>query len=101
MAALDRVIVIYKPGYVPSTRRRGRPAKEGAIPRAEITKLMSGVNKRQTVLEILREARQPLSTPKCAVRFAEKLGLADGDIREPISQIVCQRSSTSSQRSAG
>ena len=70
------MIVIYEPDYAIDA-----PAREGVIPRGEITNLMGDVNKCHTVLKILREARQPLSTAECAVRFAGEFGLADGDAR--------------------
>ncbi|MFD1975337.1 hypothetical protein ACFSQQ_11365 [Mesorhizobium kowhaii] len=85
MTALDSVIVIYEPGYAPSAaqsvRQSSRLAKGGVSLRSEITTLMGGLNKRQTILEILRDARQPLSTAECSARFAEKLGLSEDDNR--------------------
>ncbi len=38
---------------------------------------MNGVNKRQAVLEVLREAGEPiLSVTDCAAKFAVKIGIA-------------------------
>jgi hypothetical protein len=40
--------------------------------------LLSNVNKRHAVLEILRDAGPPLSTAEGAARFAGRLGLDEG-----------------------
>jgi hypothetical protein len=85
VVALDKVITLYEPDYTPEKahgpRRRGRPRNEGLAPAAEINALLSAVNKRQAVLEILRDADRPLTTAECAAKLAERLGLKDDDPR--------------------
>ncbi len=78
IGALDRVIGIYDPGYAPSDAPppRGRPRKDDNMSVAEVKTLMKGLNKRQAVLEILREAREPLTTADCAAKLAAQIGLA-------------------------
>lgn len=36
---------------------------------------MNGINKRQAVLEVLREAGEPISVTDCATKFASKFGI--------------------------
>ncbi|NGO56091.1 hypothetical protein [Allomesorhizobium camelthorni] len=86
MTALDKVIALYDPDYLPEkaeepSRRRGRPRNEGQVTSREINALLSNVNKRRAVLEILRDAGRPLSTAECAAKFASRLGLEDNDHR--------------------
>lgn len=60
MNALDRVILSYEPDYQASAlagkERDDRPRKV-KLPSSEVKAAMSSVNKRQAVLEVLREAR--------------------------------------------
>lgn len=85
MSAMDLVIASYEPDYQPtssteSQRRRGRPPKEKNSVSKEVAELFKGVNKRQAVLEVLREANQPISTAECAERLCRKLHIeADPD----------------------
>jgi hypothetical protein len=84
LTALDKVIALHDPAYVPEEpeaphRRRGRARNEGQVKRREINALLSNVNKCRAVLEILRDAGGPLSTTECAAKFAGRLGLPDDD----------------------
>ncbi|GLR46254.1 hypothetical protein GCM10007880_67720 [Mesorhizobium amorphae] len=109
IGALDRVIAIYEPGYAPAGAampRRGRPRKEETASHAHVSALMRGMNKRQAVLEILRDAGEPLSTADCAARFAIKLGLVDEDakvslIANRLSAVLDQLSKAERVRQAG
>jgi hypothetical protein len=58
LTALDNVIAMYDPAYVPEEprRRSGRPRNEGQVTNREINALLSNVNKRRAVLETLRDA---------------------------------------------
>jgi hypothetical protein len=80
LAALDEVIALYEPGYVPEKAEAPRGARGYEGCRRDQA-LLSSVNKRQAVLQILRDAGRPLSTAECAARFAGRLGLADDDPR--------------------
>jgi len=51
-----------------SATPRGRPRNEGHVTAAEVNALPSNVNKRRAVLEILRDAGQPVFTAECAAR---------------------------------
>ncbi len=76
MKALDRVILSYEPDYQASTlagtEHVGRSRRVKPLS-SEVKAAMSGVNKRQTVLEVLREAGEPISAADCAAKFAAKL----------------------------
>jgi hypothetical protein len=78
MGALDRVILSYEPDYqasaLPETERRDRSRKVKPSS-SEVKAAMNGVNKRQAVLEVLREAGEPISVIDCAAKFASKLGI--------------------------
>jgi hypothetical protein len=58
----------------PGSGRGDRPRK--AKPSSsEVKAAMNGINKRQAVLEVLREAGEPISVTDCATKFASKLGI--------------------------
>lgn len=82
VAAVDSVIRIYEPDWMPekaAPKRRGRPPKTEAA--LELESIFGKTNKRQMTLEILRMAGQPMSTADCAQAFAAKHGLASDDPR--------------------
>lgn len=59
MRALDRVILSYEPAYQASTLTRpehGGRSRKVKPSSSEVKAAMGGVNKRQAVLEVLREA---------------------------------------------
>ncbi|OWV97223.1 hypothetical protein [Rhizobium sp. R693] len=95
MRALDRVIPSYEPDYQasgltgPEYGGRSRKLKP---PSSEVKAAMNGVNKRQAVLEVLRQAGEPISVTDCAAKFAAKLGI-------PTSQPISQTSHTACRRS--
>ena len=77
VSAIDQVIAIYDPAHTaPSAARaeRKRSRQEIPIP-IELTKL----NKTAEILEVLREAREPLSSADCTSRIAAKHGIAADD----------------------
>lgn len=78
VAYVDRVILSYEPDYQPSATpgSASRERRKVKPPSSEVNAAMSGVNKRQTVLEVLREAGEPISVTDCAAKFAAKLGIA-------------------------
>ncbi len=84
MGALDQVIAIYEPGYMPvgsmtSSKIRRKHQKSAEI--IEIDTLLRSIEPTNAVLEILREAAAPLTTADCAVRLLQKLGIEHGDAR--------------------
>lgn len=80
MGALDRVILSYEPDYQASAltgpEHGGRSRKVKPLS-FEVKAAMSGVNKRQAVFEVLREAGEPISVADCAAKFASKLGIPE------------------------
>lgn len=77
VSAIDQVISIYDPAHAtPSAAgaERKRSRQEVLIP-IELTKL----NKTAEILEVLREAREPLSSADCTSRMAAKHGIAADD----------------------
>lgn len=75
---LDLVIGGCDPGYqvTPAARAARRtPPRNSKRLFDEAKAAIDGVNKRQTVLEVLREAGEPITTTDCASKFAAKLGI--------------------------
>jgi hypothetical protein len=84
IGALDQVIAIYEPNYVPARALIGHKARnkrQKAPETIEIDVLLGSIEPTNAVLEILREAAAPLSTAECAVRLMQKLGIGGGDPR--------------------
>jgi hypothetical protein len=79
VTALDLVIGTFDPDYqvapTAGPARIARPRGSGGLS-AEAKAAIGGVNKRKTVLELLREAGEPITTADCASKFAAKLGIA-------------------------
>lgn len=79
VTALDLVIGTFDPDYqvtpTAGPARIARPRKSGGLS-AEAKAAIDGMNKRQTVLDFLREAGEPITTTVCASKFAAKLGIA-------------------------
>jgi predicted transcriptional regulator with HTH domain len=109
MRALDRVILSYEPDYqVPTLARpelsdRSRKVKQSS---SEVKAAMGGVNKRQAVLEVLREAGEPISVADCAVKFAAKLGIPSepanlSDIAHRLSAVLTQLTAAGRVRHSG
>jgi vacuolar-type H+-ATPase subunit D/Vma8 len=109
MGALDRVIQSYERDYqasvLPGTERRAHSRKVKPLP-SEVKAAMSGVNKRQTVLEVLREAGEPISVADCAAKFAAKLGIPSepailSDIAHRLSAVLTQLTTAGRVRQSG
>lgn len=109
MGALDRVILSYEPDYQPSPtpgsvgRKSSRKVKP---PSSEVKEAMNGVNKRQAVLEVLREAGEPISVTDCAAKFAAKLGIPSepknlSDIAHRLSAVLTQLTTAGRLRQSG
>lgn len=109
MGALDRVILSYEPDYQPSQipgsvgRERSRKVKPSS---SEVKAAMGGVNKRQAVLEVLREAGEPISVTDCAAKFASKLGIPSepenlSDIAHRLSAVLTQLTTAGRVRQSG
>lgn len=67
---------------------------------------MNGVNKRQTVLEVLREAGEPISVADCAAKFAFKLGIPSepanlSEIAHRLSAVLTQLTTAGRVRQSG
>ena len=79
VVAIDRVIAIYEPEYVPDADAplalprpvRKRQPRQRVLPEA---------NKRQAVLEVLRDAARPMKTGECAAKVGERHGIAGDDL---------------------
>lgn len=98
MGALDRVILSYEPDYQPAPtpgstgRERSRKVKPSS---SSVKAAMNGVNKRQAVLEVLRETGEAISVTDCAAKFATKLGIPSApenlsDIAHRLSAVLTQ-----------
>lgn len=109
MRALDRVILSYEPDYQgpaltgPEQGNRSRKAKPSS---SEVKTAMNGVNKRQAVLEVLREAGEPISVTDCAAKFAVKIGVASepanlSDIAHRLSAVLTQLTTAGRVRQSG
>ncbi|QTQ85868.1 hypothetical protein J8N08_24640 (plasmid) [Agrobacterium tumefaciens] len=109
MRALDRVILSYEPDYQgssltgPEQGNRSRKAKQSS---SEVKAAMNGVNKRQAVLKILREAGEPISVTDCAVKFAAKIGIPSepanlSDIAYRLSAVLTQLTTAGRVRQSG
>ncbi|MCZ7894708.1 hypothetical protein O9X99_23865 [Agrobacterium salinitolerans] len=109
LGALDRVILSYEPDYQPSPtpgsvgHERSRKVKPWS---SEVKAAMSGVNKRQAVLEVLREAGEPISVADCAAKFASKLGIPSepgnlSDIAQRLSAVLTQLTTAGRVRQSG
>lgn len=83
MAAIDTVIAMYDPDWKPATAvaRRRKPKTEAGM---AFDAALGGVNKRQAVLSVLRDADHPLSTAECAAEIAARNGIAADDRVLPI-----------------
>ncbi|MDO1585627.1 hypothetical protein [Rhizobium oryzicola] len=109
IGALERVILSYEHAYqasaLPETERRHRSRKVKQSS-SEVKAAMSGVNKRQAVLEVLREAGEPISVTDCAARFAAKIGIASepanlSDIAHRLSADLTQLTTAGRVRQSG
>lgn len=109
MKALDRVILSYEPDYQASTPmgpERGGRSRKVKPSSSEVKAAMNGVNKRQAVLEVLREAGEPISVTDCAAKFAAKLGIPSepaniSDIAHRLSAVLTQLTTAGRVRHSG
>lgn len=109
VTALDLVIGTFYPDYevapTAGPTRLARLRKSGGLS-AEAKAAIGGVNKRQTVLEVLREAGEPITTTDCASKFAAKLGIACEEremaqIAHRISAVLTQLATAGRVRQSG
>lgn len=109
MRALDRIILSYEPDYQgsaltgPEQGNRSRKVKPSS---SEVKAAMTGVNKRQAVLEVLREAGELISATDCAAKFAVKIGIASepanlSDIAHRLSAVLTQSTTAGRVRQSG
>jgi len=109
MGALDRVILSYEPDYQASALpgpEHGSRSRKLKPPSSEVKAAMNGVNKRQAVLEVLREAGEPISVTDCAAMFAAKLGISSepanlSDIAHRLSAVLTQLTTAGRVRQSG
>jgi len=109
MRALDRVILSYESEYQASALtepKQGNRSQKARRSSSEVKAAMNGVNKRQAVLEVLREAGEPISVTDCAAKFAVKLGIqsepADlSDIAHRMSAVLTQLTTAGRVRQSG
>lgn len=109
MGALDRVILSYEPNYQASALtepEKGTRSRKARPSSSEVKAAMNDVNKRQTVLEVLREAGEPISVTDCAAKFALKLGIPSepanlSDIAHRLSAVLTQLTTAGRVRQFG
>jgi hypothetical protein len=109
MKALDRVILSYEPDYQASALTEPKPggrSRKVKPSSSEVKAAMNGVNKRQAVLEVLREAGEPISVTDCAAKFAAKIGIASepanlSDIAHRLSAVLTQLTNAGRVRQSG
>jgi hypothetical protein len=82
VSAIDEVIAIYDPAYAPerSAAAKSRRAKDTR----QLPLALDRINKSEALLEVLREAGQPLSTVDCTCRIAARHGVAANDPSLPL-----------------
>lgn len=76
ISAIDQVIAIYDPAYALLGTAAPKPPRPKAA--KQLPPEFARINKNEAILEVLREAEQPLSTADCTSRIAERNG-ADAD----------------------
>jgi hypothetical protein len=77
VAAIDQVIAIYDPAHkAPSAARTNRKLARQEVP---LPDALVKLNKAAAILEILREAGEPLSSADCTSRIAARRGVAADD----------------------
>jgi hypothetical protein len=109
MRAMDRVILSYEPDYqAPVLTRPEHGGRSRRVkPSSSVVKAaMGGVNKRQALLEVLREAGELISVTDCAAKFAVKLGIPSepgnlSDIAHRLSAVLTQLTSAGRVRQSG
>ena len=109
MRALERVILSHEPDFqassLPGLGRDDRFCK--AKPSSsEVRLAMNGANKRQAVLEVLREAGESISVTDCAAKFAAKIGIPSepanlSDIAHRLSAVLTQLTTAGRVRQSG
>ncbi|MBA3041896.1 MAG: hypothetical protein KJ670_13325 [Alphaproteobacteria bacterium] len=80
-AAFDIIIKVYDPGYRVEAAVQARVRKPSKVSTSSVTPLLKGIDKRGSLLRMLREADGPISTGECARRMAGQIGLAADDPR--------------------
>ncbi|WGI73330.1 hypothetical protein QC756_13245 [Sinorhizobium meliloti] len=109
IGALDRVILSYEPDYQASALTRpeqGNRSRKAKPSSSEVKAAMNVVNKRQAVLEVLREAGEPISVTDCAAKFAAKIGIPSepanlSDIAHRLSAVLTQLTTAGRVRQSG
>ena len=76
------MIAIYDPAYAPerSAAAKSRRTKDSR----QLPPVLDRINKSEAILEVLREAGQPLSTAGCTCMIAERHGVAANDPSLPL-----------------
>ncbi|OJF96759.1 hypothetical protein [Pararhizobium antarcticum] len=80
-AAFDTVLTVYDPGYRPEEAVPARIRRPSKVSASDVTQLLKGIDKRGSLLRMLREADGPISTGECARLLARQIGIADDDPR--------------------
>jgi hypothetical protein len=79
--AFDTILKVYDPDYRPEEVVSARIRRTSKVSASSVTPLLKGVDKRGSLLRMLREADGPISTGECARLLARQIGIADGDPR--------------------
>lgn len=77
VAAIDQVIAIYDPGHKASSA--AKPNRKQARQEVPLPAALVSLNKTAVILDVLREAGEPLSSADCTSRIAARHGVAADD----------------------
>lgn len=77
VSAIDQVIAIYDPAHKPSSA--ALPRRKQARQEVPLPDVLVRLNKSAAILEVLREAGEPLSSADCTNRIVEKQGIVLDD----------------------
>jgi hypothetical protein len=82
VSAIDQVIAIYDPAHTAPLATTAAPKRSRQA--APLPIELGQLNKTAAILEVLREAGEPLSSADCTSRIAEKHGVAADDPALPL-----------------
>lgn len=80
-AAFDTILKVYDTDYRPAEAVPARIRRPSKVSASSVTPLLKGVDKRGSLLRMLREADGPISTGECAKLMAGQIGIGADDPR--------------------
>jgi len=72
IAAIERVIRVYDPSYVPDAAKKASRRRE----HVQMPERLAQMNKTEALLEILRDASTPKTTAECTMLILERAGVS-------------------------